>query len=275
MAATTTTINTAKISQFMVSNDIAKGSLFGQKLNPYWDIDLYMERKALEWADDQNADYEDIYAVTQYVWWLCYKTAKAQYILNSGTGGEVAPVQSPDDCCIDLYPIHITQADFEADGVSYVNSDIVGDNIMIFVNQVSQTWWFSSGNNTGFVYTPTGIRITIPDFDANTYDYDIIIEKLGNADATPTDNPNVVNYNLTANDTLIENVNATTDGQLITFAIIPNGYTYTWDTMFVFSDNLPAQPASIAADTIQLYTFQYIAAANKLIINSESLNIPI
>lgn len=274
MAATSTTINIAKISQYLVANDILKGSLFGQKLNPDWDIDLYMERKAIEWAYGQSATYEDIYKTTQYVYWLTYKTAKAQRILDTVTGGELAPVQSPDDCCIDLYPIHITQADFEADGVSYDNSDIVGDNIMIFVNQVSQTWWFAGGANPGFVYTPTGIRITIPGFDASTYDYDVIIEKLGNADATPSDNPNVVNYNLTANDTLIENVTATLDGQLITIAIIPNGFTYYFDTNFLFGDTPPLQ-TPYADNTLQIFTFQYIAAANKMLCVTQALNIPI
>jgi hypothetical protein len=274
MAATSTTLSAAKISQYLVGADILRGSLFGQKLNSDWDVDLYMERAALNWANSQSSTYDGIYEVTQYVYWLLYKTNKAIYILNNNTGGAIAPVQSPDDCCIDLYPIHITQADFEDDGVSYNNSDIVGDNIMIFVNQVSQTWWFAGGANPGFVYTSTGIRITIPGFDATQYEYDIIIEKLGSADATPSDTPNVTNYNLTANDTLIENINATTDGQLITITVIPNGFTYSFDTMYIAGDD-PTLQTSTNVNTIQVFQFQYIAAANKLLLIGISVNVPI
>jgi hypothetical protein len=266
MPTTATTIDLAKISQYKVGNDIQKGSLFGQKLDPKWDITLYLERKALE-----SASYEDIFDVTQYVYWLTYKPNQALAILNAGGGGEIAPVTPDSECCVDLYPIHITQADFEDDGVSYNNADIVGDNIMIFVNQVSQTWWFA-GN--GFVYTPTGIRITIPGFDASQYDYDIIIEKLGSADATPSDTPNVINYNLTADDTLIENVNATTDGQVITITVIPNGFTYNFDTMFIAGDQ-PTLQTSTDENTIQVFNFQYIAAANKLLLTGLSANVPI
>jgi hypothetical protein len=275
MPSTTTTTNTAKVSQYLAAVDIMKGGLFGSKINENWDVDLYMERKAVEWAYDQSATYENIYETTQYLYWLCYKTNRAQYIINSNTGGELAPVQSPDDCCIDLYPIHITQDDFEDDGVSYNNSDIVGDNIMIFVNQVSQTWWFSGGSNPGFVYTSTGIRITIPGFDATLYEYDIVIEKLGSADASPSDTPNVVNYNLTENDTPIEGVNATIDGQIITITVQPNGFTYNFDSNYFIAGDQPALQTPTNENTINIFNFQYIAAANKLLLIGTSLNIPV
>ncbi len=271
MPTTATTIETAEISQYLVSNDIAKGSLFGQKLNPSWDIILYMERKALEWAYNQSATYSNIYQTTAYVYWLLYKKLKAEYILNTGGGGSIAAVTSPDDCCISPFPIKITSADFEADGVSYNNPLIVGQNLTIFVNEVSQQWWYAP---TGFVYTPTGIRITIPDFDANTYEYTILADRLGDASVEVAD-ASVVNYNLTANATPITNITLTTDGQRVVVAIVPNGYTYVWGSGFAFSDNWPEQPNAIGANTIQIYTFEYFAAANTLICVGQSLNVPI
>ncbi len=270
MPTTTDTISLAKISQYLVGNDIAKGSLFGKKLNQYWDVVLYMERMAIQWAASQSSTYEDIYKNTAYVYWLCYKTIRAQYILNTGGGGSLAPVTSPDDCCIDLFPIKITQADFEADGVSYNNPDIVGKNLTIFVNEVSQQFWYAP---TGFVYTPDGIRVTIPGFDANTYEYTILIDQLGNSEGTVT-TPTVVNYNLTADNTLIENIlTVTADGQKVIVAIVPNGFTYSFDTLFAFGDTPPLQTPN-AANTLQIFTFEYFAAISKLVCTAQSLNIP-
>lgn len=49
-------INIAKISQYLASNDVANGSLFGAPLNPQLPLQLYIERKAVEY----RYDYEDI-----------------------------------------------------------------------------------------------------------------------------------------------------------------------------------------------------------------------
>jgi hypothetical protein len=266
MPTTSSTINIAKVSQYLSAVDIMKGGLFGSKINENWDVDLYMERKAVEWASGQSATYENIYETTQYLYWLCYKTNKAQYIINSNTGGELAPVQSPDDCCIDLYPIYISASDLDEEG-NYNNSDIVGDNVILFFNDNDEKWHRASAD--WFLFTPTGIRITAAYDETYTW----VIQKLGNADATPTDNPNVVNYNLEADDTLIANVNATTDGQSITISIIPNGFTYYFDTNFLFGDTPPLQTPHDDG-TMQIFTFQYIAAINKMLCVTQAINIP-
>jgi hypothetical protein len=264
MPTTAATISLEKISQYLVSNDLAKGSLFGKKLNPYWDIILFMERKALEWAYSQSASYEDIYQATQYNYWLCYKTNKAAYILANGSGGTIAPVVPIDDCCLTIYPIFITAADLDEDG-NYVNSQIVGDNVIVFANDNNQKY-HRAGD--GFEYTTEGLQITM-EYD-ETYTW--VIQKLGISDSQPANTPSLYNYNLTANATLIENVPATTDGQIITIAIKPNGFTYTWGTFFAFNDNMPQQPAAIGANTMQLYTFQYSAAIDRLICVAQALN---
>ena len=42
-------IKIAKISQYLSLNDVGKGSLFGQRLDPELPQKLYMERTAVEW----------------------------------------------------------------------------------------------------------------------------------------------------------------------------------------------------------------------------------
>ena len=49
-------INIAKISQYLASNDVSNGALFGAPLNPQLPLQLYIERKAVEY----RYDYEDI-----------------------------------------------------------------------------------------------------------------------------------------------------------------------------------------------------------------------
>ena len=75
-----------------------------------------------------------------------------------------------------IYPFVITSADFEADGVSYNNPNIVGDNLELFPNQLNQQFWYAGQGL--FVYTSTGIRITYAGFDANTQDWTIRIDQV-------------------------------------------------------------------------------------------------
>lgn len=267
MPTTAEVIQIAKISQYLASNDIAKGSLFGARIDPMLDIILYLERTAVEWAYNQNPNYEGIYETTQYLYWLCGKYKfKAQYILANGSGGTIAPVVPMDDCCLTIYPIYITAADLDENG-NYINSQIVGDNVIVFFNDNDEKWHRAGGD--WFEYTENGIRITAAYDETYTW----IIQKLGTSDSQPIDTPSVVNYNLTENDTLIENIVLSEEGQLITIAIIPNEFTYNWDTNFIFGDTPPIQTPN-GANTLQLFTFQYIAAANKLLCVGQSLNIP-
>lgn len=74
-----------------------------------------------------------------------------------------------------IYPFTITSADFEADGVSYNNAQIINDNICLFINNYSSNVLYSP---TDFVFTATGIEIIDDGFNANTFDYTILIQKL-------------------------------------------------------------------------------------------------
>lgn len=100
-------------------------------------------------------------AVADYLYWMCGVFAlEAQQILNIQQGG--GQVSSATNQAV--YPFIITASDFEPDGVSYNNPNIVGDRLMIYVNHYNQTWY--SDTDGAFVYTGTGIKITLPGFNA-------------------------------------------------------------------------------------------------------------
>lgn len=115
--------------------------------------------------------YPTIQGVADYLYWMCGKYGlEAQNIINSGGGGYVNVVTLPP-----VFPFAITSADFESDGITYNNPRIVGQRVMIFINQWSQQWFTDQDN--AFIYTARGIQIIFPGFDAMTQQYTIIIEK--------------------------------------------------------------------------------------------------
>lgn len=124
-------------------------------------------------------------------------------------------------------------------------------------------------NGQGFVYTDTGIRIT----EAYDETYTWVIHKRGSGTTTQTIIPTIVDYNLTANDTLITNIDSPTEGQLISIAIVPNGFTYTFDTGFLFGDAPPRQMPN-GLNTLQIFDFKYVSAANGFVCYSQTINVP-
>lgn len=112
------------------------------------------------------------HGTADYLYWLCGKFGlQAQAILNIAGGGQVAPISSS----VSIYPFIITSDNFEPDGVSYNDSRIVGDRVMIFINEWSQQWFDDASG--AFQYTATGIKILLQGFDAETADYTIVIQK--------------------------------------------------------------------------------------------------
>jgi hypothetical protein len=75
----------------------------------------------------------------------------------------------------DIYPFVITSADFESDGVTYNNAAIVNDNLALYVNNFTSNVLFAP---TDFTYTATGIEIIADGFNANNFDYSILVQKL-------------------------------------------------------------------------------------------------
>lgn len=87
---------------------------------------------------------------------------------KTGGGTSVMPASS-------VYPLFITSANFEPDGVSYNNQAIVGDELSLFVNNFASNILYAPDD---FVYTATGIQIVALGFDANTFNYKIQIQKI-------------------------------------------------------------------------------------------------
>lgn len=164
-------LDIAAVSEYLAANDVAKGSLFSQRLDPRLPLMLYMERKAVYWAYSQTPTYTDIVFTSNYLYALCGKYAlSAQWIINGGGGGTpVVPITPTDDC---TGLVHITSADFEGDGVTVVDGDWNNKILQIFWNDIPR-----------FIYDPTewsyviggGFKILIPGFDASVNDYNLYV----------------------------------------------------------------------------------------------------
>lgn len=114
--------------------------------------------------------------IADYLFALCgIYGIQAQQIVGGG-GVVVTPVTPGGGGVVSIYPFMITSSDFNADGISYDNPDIVGDNLTIFVNEYAQQWLVAGP--TTFSYTPIGIVMNIDGWDANTQSWTILIQKL-------------------------------------------------------------------------------------------------
>jgi hypothetical protein len=78
----------AKVSQYLWNDKIAKGGFFNNNIDPYKARQLYMERKALQYALDNNLTLEGL---RNYVYALCGQNLQvANNIYQAGgVGGNV------------------------------------------------------------------------------------------------------------------------------------------------------------------------------------------
>lgn len=159
----------APVSCYLAANFAAKKQLFGGSVDPTTTTKIYNVYKILKHVYDKDPSYDGLQQRCNYLYELCKKWALgAAAIVDGGGGGSVAP---PTPGTATGYPIVVNGSDFEPDGITYVNPDIVGDNIMLFVAGFNQEWHFAP---TFFTYNATGFIIVFPGFDANNYDYIII-----------------------------------------------------------------------------------------------------
>lgn len=169
MPSISLTIQIADVSQLLASADVAKGCLFGQKVDPRLPIMLYVENEPLKKIYTADPTYSGLQEIADYVYALCGRyAAKATNIINGGGGGSVAPITPTQN-----FPIYITSSDFTT-ATFYPNTRLFGNSIAIFVNELNQ--YFFEG--TGFTVDATGMTVLIPGFDASQYTYNIIIEKV-------------------------------------------------------------------------------------------------
>lgn len=172
------TINIGRVSGYLAANDNALGALFGtRKAAPGSALTITMVTYGLDWGNAGGAQTSaSLRNVANYLIWLCGQYGQqAQNILSISGGGSVIPGGGGSGGT-SIYPFIITSADFEPDGISYDNPDIVGDNLTIFINEYTQQWLVASSST--FSYTATGIIINIPDFNANINSWTIMIQKL-------------------------------------------------------------------------------------------------
>jgi hypothetical protein len=265
MLTTQQRINIGRLSGLYASNELQSGKKIGGLLDRRLPHLIYAVTQGLEWLNELDTANEDLEPIGHYLISICRHQLKAMAVLDIATPGTVATIvdSTGDD---DIYPIYITEADLNDDG-DYINSNIVGDNLIVFYNENNQKFLVAGA---GFEYTSTVIRITM-EYD-ETYTW--VIYKRGTGTSEVTAIPMLVNYNLTENDTPITAIALTEEGRLVTVGIKPNGFTYIWDTSFAFNDNWPEQPGAIGENTMQLYTFQYSAAIGKLVCVGQALNTP-
>jgi len=182
MPTTSEILLLAPASSYLAANAIAKGQLFPKnKLNPLLPQQIYAAYFILNKIHTLDPAYPGLDPCAQYLWELMGKYGVQAQGITGGGGSVPSPTPSNQG----LYPFVITSADFESDGVSYNNPDIVGDNLELFPNQLNQQFWYAGQGF--FVYTETGIRIIYAGFSANTQDWTIRIDQVfGNGIPSPS-----------------------------------------------------------------------------------------
>ncbi len=164
----------AEISEPLSTISIQRKGLFGGGTPNYLPTLIRQTRQVIQRKYTQDPSDENLTGNAYYLYALC--GIYAQQAKNiSGTGGSVAPINPGSE---GLYPFFIYSNNFESDGVSYNNEDILGDNITLFINEYSQQWILSGAET--FSYTSTGIIINLAGFDATTQSYTIMVQKINN-----------------------------------------------------------------------------------------------
>ena len=152
----------AEISQYLCTNDIQKGGLYGGGIDLLLPQKIYNIRKSVE--NRYNADPTDdaLEATSNYLLSICYKYLQASTIANSGGGttesGSVQFIKSP---------LPITGADFAtATAWNGTNSD----NVSIQSSYTLQVYWndiqrfLTEGSEWN--RTQNGFEVTASGFDA-------------------------------------------------------------------------------------------------------------
>lgn len=73
------------------------------------------------------------------------------------------------------FPFVVTSADFEADGITLLDSRITGNSIYLLSNNVPNPVLTAPSD---FSYVAGGIEIILPGFDANSFSYTIVVNKI-------------------------------------------------------------------------------------------------
>lgn len=157
---------------YLAANAVDKGKLFGKgRLTPILPNQIYALYFIIKKIYDYDPDYPGMTIACLYLWEIMGRYGVAAG--GSSGGGSVAPITPT----ISIFPFYITSSDFEVDGLSYNNPDIVGVNLELFIDEYSQQF-YTAGVLT-FSMTATGFIINLPGFSAASNTYTIRIGKLG------------------------------------------------------------------------------------------------
>lgn len=157
-------ISIAKINEYLISSAILKG-------NRVIDIELPTKiriiREGIEYRYNIDPSDDTLTSTSNYMLGMCLYISAALAI--TGNGGTIAGTTSSNN---QGFPIYITQDNFTT-ATFYPNTRILGNNIVIFLNEINR---YLIG--TEFSVSGAGITINISGFDATTYDYNLVIEKV-------------------------------------------------------------------------------------------------
>jgi len=156
-------INIAKISQYISTIDVEKGSLFGKRIAPETPQILYNERMAVEWLYNLDPADPSLTQTSNYLYSLCRGyNLQAQQI--SGTGGTITPVnptQIPNPYIFEVSASSIVPAG----ATSATLTAFIGFNVLFVRNGIPQSTlnlngdsYFSWNKNLGlFTINPAAV----------------------------------------------------------------------------------------------------------------------
>lgn len=197
-----TILDIANISEYLAVCDIERGGLYGGGQIGDLPRKIYVVKKNVQWMFDLDPDDDTLRFTANYLYALCNRyVLAAQHI--SGGGGSVSPVV-PSFGGLFEYLIEVNGGvpDF-TNATDYDDARIVGKNLVLFLNDIPK--FLIAG--TEWAYTPTGVRILIPGFDAvnNTYDLKIFIKDPFITSGTGTEVTRLFQYTGIGGETSITN----------------------------------------------------------------------
>lgn len=257
----------AKISQALASvGERKKAATKGGKVDPEHSIQLYIERKTVEWYSTQGTiDTDILYTISNFLFALTFPYGLRAQFISGGSGGQVVPVSPSSDNLLVPY-------DFIVSGLTSTGAPLKENDTFVMLDGTNGTQNFR-GTNVEFNRGGQPQYTTNPGDGSSYYTWNPstgrlqiypaaqpgepfrIVPTTGITGTAATPDHTTVNYSLTTT-TVIPNPTANTT--YVTIIIEPNGFNYSWDTDFVFSFNYPEQPGAITAGTIQIYTFQSV-----------------
>lgn len=163
------TIQIAELSQALALIEIKKQGLYGGGIDLKLPRKLFNIRRSIEERYNLNPSDTTLQGTSNYLYALCAPfNIRAEYILSiTNGGGTVTPITPTDEVPT---PITISGANF-ANTTDWEYAPYAGKNVTVFSNGIARYLTYL----TEWIYIPTGIRITIDQFDSSQMDYTMVI----------------------------------------------------------------------------------------------------